>query len=511
MPCRSNLTRRFRAWLDELLTVTVAVPGVADDGAFLVIDVVRTCPWHVKTCGINASLYYLPEHAYLVVDRAGKVCVGIEHTDCWWASSFLNRTHVLTISRIVDLSKGTATPLVKPVPEVWNYHDSDVTKAMQQSPPLASRFWTHDISYNRYTGTFIVIEGMASSEPGVDGHVDHLVEYTMDGQELWRWVPPLPPSWPRSHANVVLWDVEENIVYYNDLAQDTLWSIGRGGSDSAPLRYTDAQGQDIWLPGANPKACSGCLLRTHNWTPIHPPGRFLVFSNAPALLNHQSSSMHEVHVDPAGNSSSVVWGWASKTEVQQQDIMGGVVWLPNDHRAILYGYGPSGQEQWWGGANWKDSRIVQVSINTATPVDPLGQVVWELRFRKASSFQWVIYRARLFYTRPLVRLEHVDQHITVTTHSAYPQNYRNHGTMHVLYIPETCGVPCPCPGGSRMSPSRPCSIYSAQFLFEPFWRPLSVTIPLGPHMRSFLGRCRSNVTVQAHDGAWASQPIVLSH
>ncbi|MBY8998721.1 MAG: aryl-sulfate sulfotransferase [Candidatus Thorarchaeota archaeon] len=302
----------------------------------------------------------------VIVDMEGNVVNGFYQSDRSGLLQLINSTTVF----FVDAVSGNFT--------LWNIYTNQTEYTMAPSGH-------HDAEYNPITETFTVIESVYDNGQYnwmgdlYDVESDDIVEYDMDGNEVWRWQGNLTfpfdaDEWMLRnetargdidwmHSNGLYWDLDEgslylsvrhldNVVKVDYETGETVWVAGRYAGEGPALTMYNLNGEEV----------DTLYYHTHA-VELIAPNTLLLFDNDFWNLTRPNpefgiSGYVEFVVDEGAMTATETWTWRAPEEYYANS-QGDAARLPNGNTL--------------GAFNLRPAPIV-------TEVNQAGEIVWEWIF-----------------------------------------------------------------------------------------------------------------------------------
>ncbi|MFX0124796.1 MAG: aryl-sulfate sulfotransferase [Candidatus Hodarchaeota archaeon] len=296
--------------------------------------------------------------------------------------------------------------------ELWNYK-------LDKVETLEVPEGHHDLDYNPFNDTFMVLEYVYSEEKLGENNVtvihDIISQYNWAGDRIWQWDPRIhfPFNATRHaslgvneifrggvdwmHANSFVWDKNEDVIFLNVRNLDTLlkinyttkeviWDAGRNGE----FTLFNKAGDEV----------DTLFCHTHGLERISS-NRFIVYDNDlfnqsnPSTMTLEGSSGYsrflEIEIDEENRIMREMWSWVPPNQSYYFPESGGDAdRLPNGN--TLGTFGGKGLV-----LNVRDPVIL-------TEVTENGTIAWELRLPGVNDSYYWVHRVERFYEKPLISI-----------------------------------------------------------------------------------------------------------
>jgi hypothetical protein len=276
---------------------------------------------------------------------------------------------------------------------IWNV----ATNTTQDYPNVLSH---HDIEYDPAANTFLGLQEYVK-QIGVNSYLmDKIVELDTQGNVLWSWdvydhiplsqISPLNETsiiggqtvMDFTHANALLWEPNNNIIYLNARNMNTFYKINQTTGD---IIWSCGQFGNFTLVDQNNVIVPSLWYHSHHLQQI-APNVFTMFNNDFGNItnyNDDNSQMIQFSLNMQNMTAKIDWSWTAPS--QYYSLYLGAVWkLPNGD--WLGDFGPPThqfpQNQPW---NFNNTGAVLIEVN------PAGQIMRTTTF----ATQWSIYRIGL--------------------------------------------------------------------------------------------------------------------
>jgi Arylsulfotransferase (ASST) len=266
--------------------------------------------------------------------------------------------------RASDSSYGAAWNIA---PETLMFMGEPQVGGASSAPLYAIHFWNmssgalqdlpnidgeHDVQYDPVNNTFLTLQQYVQTVGDNLYLIDRLVELDANGNVLWTWNPynylPLTDASPYNetatyndqtvidftHANTVVWDYNDSIVYVNFRNLNTFYKINQ---TSGSIIWGCGEFGNFTLLGDNGQPLTGANgLPPSLWYHCHTvehvaPNVFMLFNNDFENNTNEDdcrSSLMEVTLNETSMTAYVNWSW--EAPASYWDAYGGsIVHLPN--------------------------------------------------------------------------------------------------------------------------------------------------------------------------------------
>jgi hypothetical protein len=287
----------------------------------------------------------------------------------------------------------------------------------------------HELDYNPYTDTFMVLETATSGEvwDGLEVIYDTISEYSWDGDLFWQWDSRVHFPFNETlytticnnytfrgyadwmHANSFSWDKIENTIWLNVRNQDTIlkidkntdeiiWSAGRNGNFTI-LDINGTEVDSIWH-----------YPHSLEWT---GGNRYILFDNGlfdpdvPSSMTRNGTGISgfvEFEIDEDNQEIREVWSWHSTNSTYYFSESGGDAdRLPDGNTLGIYGN--------------QALVLAQPDPVIFAEVTTNGEIAWELQIRGGNGTYYWAHRLERFYETPLIEIQ--NQVIDITAGTLY--------------------------------------------------------------------------------------------
>ena len=258
----------------------------------------------------------------------------------------------------------------------------------------------HDVDYDPANNTFLTLEPYVRTIGNNSCLFDEIVEYDASGNALWTWDTynyiPLSEASPLNqtstyngqtveditHANTLLWDYNNGIIYLNLRNTNTFYKINQ---TTGNVIWACGEFGNFTMLGPNGTTVPGFWYGAHDLEQL-APDVFSIFNNDYGNVtnpNNAASQLVEFTLNENTMTASVTWSWTAPTQYYTQflganDLLPNGDWLgdfgSNTHRFP--------QNSPW---NFNDTGADIIEVN------PAGQIVRTISFPSG----WLIYRTQL--------------------------------------------------------------------------------------------------------------------
>ena len=234
---------------------------------------------------------------------------------------------------------------------IWNY----VSNTTTEYPNIVG---SHDVDYDPVNHTFLTLWTYVRNVNGTDILFDKIVELDANGNVLWSWdtygnIPlyeadPSNPTAPANadwvvpynatedvgqtvvdftHANALIWDYNDSIVYLNLRHTNTFYKIDQHTGD---IIWACGEFGNFTLSNEQGAVVSSLWYHSHDLEEI-APDLFTMFDNDYHNLtnaNDDHSRMIEVALNETTMTARVIWSWEAPTSYWSE-YFGSTDELPN--------------------------------------------------------------------------------------------------------------------------------------------------------------------------------------
>ncbi len=248
----------------------------------------------------------------------------------------------------------------------------------------------HEVVYNPVSQTFLTMQGVDVIEDyNFTGDLyqvvnDDIVEYDMDGTELWRWEGNITfpfnidefhlrnetrrdeLDW--THTNSLYWDIDNGMIYMNVRHLDCVVAVDYNTGETAYVfgRYT-GENPGMTMYNKYGEEVDSLFYHAHACEVIGP-NRFILYDNdykniTRPDINVGITRLIEVEIDTDANTATEVWSWTSP-ESYFCRAQGDANRFPNGNTIGVHNQAPS---------------------PFMTEVNQAGEIVWEWTFNKTDA------------------------------------------------------------------------------------------------------------------------------
>jgi len=304
----------------------------------------------------------------------------------------------------------------------------------------------HDFVYNPVDEEFMILTYESSNEMwnGLQVGYDDIWIYDAEGNVKWHWnaTEQLPfnssmydsdinqtfhgrTDW--MHGNALVWDWENDAVYYNVRNLNTFYKIN---TETKEIEWGAGEYGDFTLIDEDGNEVNDSLwFQSHSLERIGS-NRFMMFDNDmynysnpdSMAAEHGHSRYIELVVDEDAGTVRETWTWSAPDDtVYYFPRSGGDAdRLPNGNTLGIFGV--------------KGNAFPGYSYSIfLTEVTPEGDIAWEAKFQNTTDYYYWIYRVQRSYDAPLVELGQVESGtLELQTWNAYYENHESPATVSIL-------------------------------------------------------------------------------
>ena len=293
--------------------------------------------------------------------------------------------------------------------EIWDF----ISDTRVQLPVPAGH---HELDYNPYTDTFLVLETATSGEmwDGLPVIYDTITEYNWDGDLLWEWDARVHYPFNSTihtflghnytfrgyadwmHANSFVWDKIENTIWLNVRNQDTLLKIDK---DTDEIIWKAGRHGDFTVIDLNGSVVDTIFNYPHSIEWIGS-NRYVMFDNGlynpdiPSSMSRNGTGISgfiEFEIDEENQELREVWSWyATNSTYYFSESGGDADRLPDGNTLGIY-------------AN-QALVLAQSDPVIFTEVTNDGTIAWELQVLGGNGTYYWAHRVERFYQQPLIEV-----------------------------------------------------------------------------------------------------------
>ncbi len=258
----------------------------------------------------------------------------------------------------------------------------------------------HDVEYDPINNTFLTLQDYVRQVGDDSILCDRILELDASGNVLWSWDTydhiPLSEADPYNltttyngepvidftHANTLLWDYNDSVIYLNVRNTDTFYKINQ---TTGNLIWACGEFGNFTLLTTNGTPVSSLWYHSHDLEEI-APDVFTMFNNDfdnRTNVNDANSQIIEFTLNEQNMTAQENWSWTAPEQYYTQ-YLGAADLLPNGDWLGDFG-SPTHQfpeNQPW---NFADTGAALIEVN------PAGQIVRTITFPTS----WFIYRSEL--------------------------------------------------------------------------------------------------------------------